>query len=102
VSLAFASLHSEWKHRRSVPYLSATRRSRQHEDQGTVIAISAPGTYSSTVTVTVTAGVTTPLNITLQGTQPRFDPFENGLLIRPVSPVLWVGPSSLPWQKRDS
>lgn len=39
--------------------------------------IPAPGTFSSSVTITVTAGATTPLNITLQGTQPTFDPFES-------------------------
>jgi len=43
--------------------------------------IRAPGTYSSTITITVTAGAVTPLNITLNSTQPRFDPFEDSLLI---------------------
>lgn len=42
--------------------------------------IPAPGTYSSTATVSVTAGATTNFNITLQGTPPRFDPFESASL----------------------
>jgi hypothetical protein len=48
--------------------------------------IPAPGTYSSGVTVSVTAGATTSFNITLQGTQPRFDAFESASL----SPPLWL------------
>jgi hypothetical protein len=45
--------------------------------------IPAPGTYSSTVTVSVTAGATTSFNITLLGTQPRFDAFESASLLAP-------------------
>lgn len=42
--------------------------------------IPEPGTSSSTSTVVVTAGGTTSFNITLQGTQPRFDAFESASL----------------------
>ena len=45
--------------------------------------IPAPGTYSSTVTVSVTAGATTNFNITLLGTPPRFDAFESASLLLP-------------------
>jgi hypothetical protein len=51
--------------------------------------IPSPGT-STSVTVTVTAGATTPLNITLKGTLPRFDAFENALLIAPTMPAIPV------------
>ena len=51
--------------------------------------IPAPGTYASSVTVSVSAGTTTPLNITLQGTQPRFDPFESLLLDQFTGTQLW-------------
>jgi len=39
--------------------------------------IPSPGTYSSTATVGVKAGTATSLNITLNGTPPRFDAFES-------------------------
>jgi hypothetical protein len=39
--------------------------------------IPSPGTYSSTATVSVKAGTATSLNITLNGTPPRFDAFES-------------------------
>lgn len=52
--------------------------------------IPAPGSYSSTVTVTVTAGTVTPLNITLQGTQPTFDPFESSISYPSTSRELWA------------
>jgi hypothetical protein len=51
--------------------------------------IPAPGT-SPTVTVTVTAGTTTPLNITLQGTQPTFDPFESSISYPSTTRELWA------------
>ena len=62
--------------------------------------IPAPGRYSSAVTVTVTAGATTPLNIALQGTQPTFDPFESLFLypseiLRPCATVNNCG-----WERR--
>jgi hypothetical protein len=52
--------------------------------------IPAPGTYSSTATVSVTAGATTTFNITLQGTQPRFDAFESASLLAPYQRVIWL------------
>jgi hypothetical protein len=52
--------------------------------------IPAPGTYSSTATVSVTAGATTIFNITLQGTQPRFDAFESASLQRPYQRAIWL------------
>jgi hypothetical protein len=52
--------------------------------------IPAPGTYSSVVTVSVTAGATTSLNITLQGTQPRFDAFESAFLLAPYPKPVWL------------
>ena len=52
--------------------------------------IPAPGTYSSTVTVSVTAAATTTFNITLQGTQPRFDAFESAFLLAPYPKPIWL------------
>jgi hypothetical protein len=52
--------------------------------------IPAPGTYSSSGTVSVTAGAATSFNITLQGTQPRFDAFESASLLRPYLRVIWL------------
>lgn len=45
--------------------------------------IPMPGSYSSSATITVTAGATTIFNVTLQGTQPRFDAFESASLLAP-------------------
>ena len=45
--------------------------------------IPAPGTYSSTATVSITAGAAINFNITLQGTPPRFDAFESASLLGP-------------------
>ncbi|HMI51154.1 MAG TPA: matrixin family metalloprotease [Candidatus Saccharimonadales bacterium] len=52
--------------------------------------IPAPGTFSSAGTVTVTAGGTTAFNITLQGTQPRFDAFESAALSVTETPIRWL------------
>jgi len=52
--------------------------------------IPAPGTYSSTATVSVTAGATTTFNITLQGTLPRFDAFESASLLTPYLRAIWL------------
>ena len=52
--------------------------------------IPAPGTYSSAATVSVTAGATTTFNITLQGTQPRFDAFESASLLAPYLQPIWL------------
>jgi len=52
--------------------------------------IPAPGTYSSSATVSITAGATTSFNITLQGTQPRFDPFESASLLAPYLRAIWL------------
>jgi hypothetical protein len=52
--------------------------------------IPAPGTYSSTATVSVTAGAMTSFNITLQGTQPRFDAFESASLLAPYLQPIWL------------
>lgn len=52
--------------------------------------IPTPGTYSSTATVTVTAGGTTSFNITLQGTPPRFDAFESASLFSPYLRLAWL------------
>jgi hypothetical protein len=62
--------------------------------------IPAPGTYSSTVTVTVTAGTTTPLNITLQGTQPTFDPFESSISHPSTTRELWALLGQAAWKRR--
>lgn len=51
--------------------------------------IPAPGTYS-TATVSITAGATTSFNITLQGTPPRFDPFESASLQEPYPQAILV------------
>lgn len=51
--------------------------------------IPAPGTYS-TATVSITAGATTNFNITLQGTPPRFDPFESASLFSPYLQLMWL------------
>jgi hypothetical protein len=51
--------------------------------------IPAPGTYSSAATLSVTAGATTAFNITLQGTQQRFDAFESASLLAPL-PAIWL------------
>ncbi len=53
--------------------------------------IPAPGTYSSAVTVSVTAGTATSFNITLHGTQPRFDAFESASLLAPYLQPIWLG-----------
>lgn len=50
--------------------------------------IPVPGTYSSTTTVSVTAGATTNFNITLQGTPPRFDAFESASLLTPYPQII--------------
>jgi len=52
--------------------------------------IPAPGTYSLAATVSVTAGATTFFNITLQGTQPRFDAFESASLLAPYLQPIWL------------
>jgi hypothetical protein len=52
--------------------------------------IPAPGTYSSVATVIAMAGTTTVLNITLQGTQPRFDAFESAALATPFLQPIWI------------
>jgi hypothetical protein len=54
--------------------------------------IPAPGTFSSAVTVSVTAAATTTFNISLQGTQPRFDPFESAsIFVPPAFPqAIWL------------
>lgn len=52
--------------------------------------IPMPGTAPSAPTVTVTAGQTTTVNITLVGTQPRFDSFETS--------ELWF-PALAPWRR---
>ncbi len=51
--------------------------------------IPAPGTYSSAATLSVTAGATTAFNITLQGTQQRFDAFESASLLASL-PAIWL------------
>src|SRR5437762_9601352 len=51
--------------------------------------IPVPGAYSSTATVSITAGATTSFNITLQGTQPRFDAFESASLLAPYR-AIWL------------
>jgi len=51
--------------------------------------IPAPGTYSAAGNVSVTAGATSTFNITLQGTQPRFDPFESASLLVPYPRAIW-------------
>jgi len=43
--------------------------------------IPLPGTFSSTATLSVTAGSNTTFNITLQGTPQRFDAFESAALL---------------------
>jgi len=60
------------------------------------IPIPAPGTMTSGSTVTVTAGATTTFNITLQGTQPRFDSFESAVLLSSPVPVRWLRREMLP------
>jgi hypothetical protein len=52
--------------------------------------IPAPGTYSAAGNISVTAGATTTFNITLQGTQPRFDPFERASLSAPQLRAIWL------------
>lgn len=52
--------------------------------------IPAPGTFSSTATVSITAGATTNFNITLQGTPPRFDAFESASLQEPYPQAIMV------------
>jgi hypothetical protein len=63
--------------------------------------IPSPGT-STQVTITVTAGATTPLNITLKGTLPRFDVFENALLIAPAMPAIPVASDEKNKRRRNS
>jgi len=63
--------------------------------------IPSPGT-STPVTITVTAGTTTPLNITLKGTLPRFDAFENALLSAPVLPAMPVASDRNDKRRRNS
>lgn len=64
--------------------------------------IPAPGTFSTSVAVSVTAGATTSFNITLQGTQPRFDAFESACLHLPELPARWLRRSELIWEQRRS
>ena len=52
--------------------------------------IPAPGTYSLAATVSITAGATTSFNITLQGTQPRFDAFESAFFLAPYRKPVWL------------
>ena len=51
--------------------------------------ISMPGTAPSPVTVSVSAGASTPVTITLVGTPPRFDSFETSQLRLPDSFSVW-------------
>ena len=64
--------------------------------------IPAPGTFSTSVAVSVTAGATTSFNITLQGTQPRFDAFESASLHLSELPARWLRRSELIWEQRRS
>jgi hypothetical protein len=57
------------------------------------VPIPAPGTAPASGTVSVQAGTTSIINITLQGTPPRFDAFESSELI--VRDALWL------WQRRE-
>lgn len=50
----------------------------------------APGSFSSGTSVSVRAGATTSFNITLQGTQPRFDAFESASLLAPQLLAMWL------------
>lgn len=52
--------------------------------------IPAPGAYSAAGNVSVTAGATTTFNVTLQGTQPRFDAFESAALLIPYLRAIWL------------
>lgn len=67
--------------------------------------IPAPGTYTSTATVSITAGGSTSLNITLQGTPPRFDAFESATLftISPLGPeTRWLRRDQFVWERRNA
>jgi hypothetical protein len=52
--------------------------------------VPAPGTYLSPAIVSVTAGANTIFNISLQGTQQRFDAFESASLLTPPLSAVWL------------
>jgi hypothetical protein len=52
--------------------------------------IAAPGTAAPSSSISVTAGAITNLDITLQGTPPRFDSFESAQLLRREPLLLWL------------
>ncbi len=52
--------------------------------------IPAPGSFSSTTSISVQAGTSVSFNITLSGTPPRFDAFESASIRMRDLPVRWL------------